>query len=348
MIRILRSHPRAEVDPEILLSIAGRSLVTYRPQHDIAMAWAERQDAISRLLPALFSDLHFEHHLVAELFFIALLHHYEQKVLRWMLHNWKGGIETEDGRNNVLYEAMATNLITKDWVSMRAIVLRTKYLHRQAKADRRSERRETVTAQAMRDMSAFLLWRAMLSDIGIDMGEFVRNELEVEGEGLASQGWNERSLGRLLRDDVESGLTEWNGRRFFGFPVCERCGEHGVTTGMRLNVDLLWRWRLRCLRRENFESNVAANSVDEAEARGDRAEMVARSLPYRMVCSFACSDGVCVAWAFEDDGERGDEPVFPPFPMVVEVHDSGAKNEDVEDEELEVCPTRGMPGAFVD
>lgn len=239
----------------------------------------------------------------------------------------------------MLYEAMGRNLLRTDWVSMRAIVLRTKHLHRLAQADWQARRRETVTAQAMRDMGVFRMWRTMLSDLGIDMEDFIRKELEVEGEGLASQGWNEKTLRRLLRGDAESGLEEWKGRRFLGYPLCERCGEHAVTSGMRLQVDLLWRWRLRCLRRESF---------GEGKAREIVAEKVANSLPYRIVCSFACSDGVCVAWAFEDDGEGGDEPVLPPFPMEAEVDDAGAVEESGEEEEVEGCPTKSMPGAFVD
>jgi hypothetical protein len=71
------------------------------------------------------------------------------------------------------------------------------------------------------------------------------------------------------------------------------------------------------------------------------------ALPYRIVCPTACQDEVCVAWAFEGNGKEGDELMFLAYPQKREAEEDG-NNHLTKIEDVENCPTKSMPGAFVE
>jgi hypothetical protein len=69
-----------------------------------------------------------------------------------------------------------------------------------------------------------------------------------------------------------------------------------------------------------------------------KLEALTKPLPYNRVCSKECTDGICVAWVFENDFLN--EPILPLFPLETDT--------DVREEDDEICLTRRMPGAFED
>jgi hypothetical protein len=70
-------------------------------------------------------------------------------------------------------------------------------------------------------------------------------------------------------------------------------------------------------------------------------------LPYRIVCSTECTDGVCAAWVYEDNTDV--EPNLPRYLSgVLSDFDNEKEQAIIEMAEEEPCPTKGMPGAFKD
>ena len=69
-----------------------------------------------------------------------------------------------------------------------------------------------------------------------------------------------------------------------------------------------------------------------------KLERLLKHLPYNRVCSKERTDGICVAWVFENDTLN--ELVLPRFPLETDIH--------VVEENEEIFPTRRMPGAFGD
>ena len=222
----------------------------------------------------------------------------------------------------------------------------------------------TPTMLAMYDPSLFIVWRTMLQDLGHDVREFVRQELE-QGT-LRAAGWTESSLLHLFQTDLTT--DQYDGPRVFGFPICERCGHNGTGLGPRLKVDLGWWRHLRAIRKQ-YANTPSTNSIQEpqslnvfvdsdrknkwgdmpvncwptsTQALGDGGF---KHLPYRIVCSTNCMDGVCVAWMYENDLDI--EPSFPPYPQEPNAAgelDDGKNSGGKEDEYPEVK----VPGSFVD
>lgn len=71
-------------------------------------------------------------------------------------------------------------------------------------------------------------------------------------------------------------------------------------------------------------------------------------LPYGIVCSTKCLDGVYAAWLYENDSMG--ELEFPP--LIVEEKTSAAAIQEAPSvqavvSEVDECPTKKIPGAFV-
>ncbi len=327
---------------------------------------------MAQLLPLLLGDLHPRHDAVGELLYLSVKFLYEKEVLRWILGNMKGSIDGPKyygGSYDTLYQAIAARLLERDYESMRCIMQRTGDLHLLSRVHGLvGGEMETPTSQAMNDMGIFLLWRKLLGEVGVDMKGFVRRELEVTEWGLRGKGWDEWSLGYLFTSpDVARGLYRYEGGKAFGgvFPLCGRCGDCGTRMGARLKVDLAWRRRLRDIRLRRFE--MSKLTLEEVQSKGSinifleigkddirrterrvpvkLQEIITEepALPYRIVCANSCQDGICVAWAFEGDG---DELIFPAYLRELEVEEDGKNHfAKIEDEN---CPTKSMPGAFVE
>jgi len=135
-----------------------------------------------------------------------------------------------------------------------------------------------------------------------------------------------------------------------------------------MKVDLEWQRTLRRIRRgggrtltgskiqeinidsEGMELTPSSESKDVLVTESEADEEVLDDLLYRMVCSVPCcngADGVCVAWVYDDNCSG--EPSFPPFRTRREREADAALaaklQEDTCDEE---CPSRNIPGAFID
>lgn len=202
----------------------------------------------------------------------------------------------------------------------------------------------------------------MLHDIGCDVREFLQQESKWGTLGAA--GWTESSLTHLFATDLTDDI--YNGPRQFGFPSCERCGQNG-TTWRFLTVDLRWRRRLREIRQDyairsliGTQDSQSLHIVIEIDRKDtsdessedpwlipaqDLANKSDKHLPYRIVCSAECMDGVCVAWLYENDLKT--EPSFPLFPQEPATAEEldGDKMSGVKADEY---PEVKVPGAFVD
>lgn len=335
----------------------------YRPQKDITMKQSERREAVTQFLSTILPESHPSHPGLAYTLEASVFFYYEQDVLRRILCAIDGPIDVPNEKSSIVYDAISKRLLERDPTSMKTIMRRSKRLHTVVTKEESSRLKGriitsvlTPTMLAMYDMATFLTWRRMLKELGHSMEAFVDTELKEKL--LAQAGWDKESLMLLFDGTVERGLVEHNGVMNFGFPACERCGDCGTRVGSMMKVDLLWRKRLRDIRLGRFEDNLTAHDlnitialnppVDKQVAVAAKEE--ATGLPYRVVCSIACTDGVCVAWGYEDDGKGGEEPVFLPFPAVVKEEEIEmiGKSFDGWGDKVDLYPTRGMPGAFVD
>jgi hypothetical protein len=94
----------------------------------------------------------------------------------------------------------------------------------------------------------------------------------------------------------------------------------------------------------NF-SSVVSVEVDRGPVGGFSMGEEEVALPYRIVCSRVCEDGVCAAWVFEDGAaNRGANIKFPAYPQ----EEKDKKKDFANIREVEDCPTKSMPGAFVE
>jgi hypothetical protein len=378
MINLFQRYRREDYDDDSTLEIIGLSMIRYRPQKSMKMPWAQRCDALLKLVSTLVPTLHSDDPIRAKVVFAAVDLCFEQELLHWLLHTTKGPLDGST-EYSAVHEAIHKRLLERDLCSMKLIVEKTKNLHLCAKKGYLQNGVETPTMLAMYDMTTFLLWRQVLRDLGHDTQEFVRRELE-DGE-LKQAGWTQHSLSYLF--DAQILPDPHTAPVVFGFPFCQRCGRNGTKLTTKLMVDLKWRRQLRDIRLRVSNklsdtldlSTSGASVVDNAEnpesrhrgssstkfinknhrgtssttliGEGSSAATLLASLPYRIVCSDACKDGICVALLYENDST--DEPDFPLYPneYSLESGETGNLNATGLVEE-DRCPTHGMPGAFKD
>jgi hypothetical protein len=210
----------------------------------------------------------------------------------------------------------------------------------------------------MYDMRTFLAWRNMLHDLGHETMAFVERELS-EGS-LRENGWTNSSLCEFF--DTNALPDPYYGPAILGFLGCERCGDSGTTCFGKLKVDLVWRRYLRDIRMKHLararkndpeysttpgsnpnNAGIQQTQGTSSSSSSDRVCVGGRELPYRIVCSTKCTDGVCVAWIYEDDTDSElDLPLCPSESLSI------VGDEEVVVIEEEPCPTSSMPGAFKD
>jgi hypothetical protein len=334
------------------------------------MPWTQRCDAILKLVSTLVPTLHSHDPNRASVIFGAVDFYYEQEVLRWLLCTTKAPLIGSSDYSTV-HEAIHRRLLERDLRSMKLIIEQTKNLHLCAKKSSLQTEVETPTMLAMYDMNTFCLWRQMLRELGHDTQEFVRGELQ-EGP-LRRAGWTQDSLSYLF--DMEISPDPHTTPVVFRFPRCQRCGHNGTKLGSKLMVDLNWRRQLRDIRLQfsnrpleildpstsgscmvdntdnpeipyNCSSTKLANK-DQEEVSSTISFAAAQSKPllYRIVCSGACQDAICVAILYDNDSTS--EPDLPLYYN----EDSSKSGERGQLKALEPilkdgCPTYGMPGAF--
>lgn len=363
IIDLLQRYSQDSYNDEVYSGISGTVMIAYRPQKDIAMKQSERRHAVTQFLSMILPEFHPKHPGLTYTLETSVLFYYEQDVLRRILSAIDGPIDVPNEESSIVYDAIAKRLLERDPTSMKTIMRRSKRLHTVVTREESSKLKGhiitsvlTPTMLAMYDMATFLAWRRMLKDLGYSMEAFV--DMELRGGLLAQVGWDKESLMLLFDSNVQRGLVEHNGTMNFGFPTCERCGDCGTRVGSVMKVDLLWRKRLRDVRLGRFKDNPTAHDLDIQITLGapvnkqvvDTVEEETTGLPYRVVCSKTCTDGVCVAWGYEDDSEGAENPELLPFPMVVKEEETETIGRGVYDrgDKMELCPTRAMPGAFVD
>jgi hypothetical protein len=362
MINLLQKYRREDYEDLTIGNMISHVLLFYRPQKDIRISWMERRTAIIKLFSMLLPFFDADNPYRADIIYTTVLLCYEQEVLQYVLRTTKGYIDLRPRGSSTVHEALHRRLLERDPTSMKLIVKKTKDLHRREIRSYRDSGTDTPTMLAMYDMKTFLAWRDLLHDLGHEITAFIDQELK-EGS-LVDAGWTTSSLGEIFGTEILP--DPYYGPTLFGFLTCERCGDCGTRILAKLKVDLVWRRYLRDIRLKHsrktpkdgskFPTSSSYSTVcqdtrltQEASSSSKQygISIGARELPYRIVCSVACLDDVCVAWVYEDETDI--EPDLPPFPC-----ESLAAIEDTEEEETPVVvekesyPTERMPGAFKD
>ena len=82
----------------------------------------------------------------------------------------------------------------------------------------------TPMSLAMYQPRLFFGWVRVLRDVGLDLGEFVKEELEGERSVLKGEGWDVDALMEVVGLQADEGVVESTS----GCLKCERCGRAGV------------------------------------------------------------------------------------------------------------------------
>ncbi|PMD36404.1 hypothetical protein L207DRAFT_587407 [Hyaloscypha variabilis F] len=358
MLSLLQKHRREDYEDLTIGYMICRVLLFYRPQTDIEIPWRQRRAAIMKLFLMLLPFFADDNPYRADIIFFAVVWCYEQEVLQYALRTTKGYIDRNPGNGSILHEALHHRLLDRDPASMRLIVSKSNDLYRLRARNYLDPQLETPTALAMYDMRTFLAWRNMLHDLGHETMAFVERELS-EGS-LRENGWTNSSLCEIF--DTNALPDPYYGPAILGFLGCERCGDSGTTCFGKLKVDLVWRRYLRDIRMKHLararknnpeysttpgsnpnNAGIQQTQGTSSSSSSDRVCVGGRELPYRIVCSTKCTDGVCVAWIYEDDTDSE-----PDLPLCPSESLSIVGDEEVVVIEEEPCPTSSMPGAFKD
>jgi hypothetical protein len=352
MIDLLQKRRHDDYEDMSLMFILGVFFKKYRPQSSIEMPWEERRREIFAAARALLSAIPYSKDgdiVRTKVLASCIRFYFDGDVLRHILKGIRGSIvETlfNDAHNeSVLHEAISRRLLERDPLSMTIIMQKTQHFHILRSLSHSDLTRKTPTMLTMYDPHLFLAWRTMLRDLKRDIQAFVYDELQYGM--LRATGWNEHSLAYLFQADLTSHLFEAPRTYTFGFPLCQRCGHNGTTLGSHLKVDLGWRRYLRAVRRHYSGSitkdnkPVQSNLIVSDESSRDNSVRLSESrpisLPYHIVCSTACIDGVCVAWLYENDSHI--EPDLPQYPYVEPVQSHIEKD---------MCFNMRIPGAFLE
>lgn len=290
---------------------------------------------------------------------------YDADALRFTLGRIRGGFP-EMQENSVVHRALAMKLFVTDPVAAGMVVRKTSRegLHRFWGREHSGVPPGTLMSLAIYQPRLFFAWVGVLRDVGMDLRVFVREELEAEGSVLRSEGWAVDSLMEVIDLSAEEGEFKSASE----FLRCERCGRAEGSSWLK--VDLAWRRRLGEVRkRQRAETRAARYPTITDPSNGTEAIPISamaamttpqistafhdnlglERLPYRIVCSDECQDGMCVAWVFEDrsTAERLSPLVNHPDKSA-EVSIPGQINAEISRFADTRCPTTRMPGAFVD
>jgi len=358
-----------EHDEMQISKLIGLLHLFYRPQKVFKLGLEERRDAALRIIKQLIG--HFpEGDVMRSKIFVALMEfNYDQSVLQWTLQNIKGTIQ-DGGGSSGIHEGLWRKLPIRDPMSMKLIIQKTENLHRFYRKPSSTLPSGTPTSLAMYQPGMFFTWRNMLLELGYDLEEFVRRELEESH--LANEGWECETLALVFKSKA---FPDSSPNRN-GYLQCERCGLNEEM--LQTMVDLPWRRHLRSRRSRRSKelglslcdnesateirtisitftgSNITKESVHSTLDKtllptGEPADggtsfdikpALGSSWPYKIVCSMDCVDGICVARVYDD--ESTEEPHLPPYharktiPSIARLY------------ELDDSPSKKMPGAFRD
>jgi hypothetical protein len=310
----------------------------YRPTKPLEMTLQYRRDSALKLLQQIalyyFTDdpdaySHIAHGLLSYSVTHAPLH--------WALRHISGTIieggESDIGPPRMVHYIFTRRLISMDLISAKLIAEKTDNLHSRWYPSwevSQVYKSFTPTALAMYHPATFVAWRKILLECEHNITNFV--EQELLDSPLADDGWTAETLLFLFMSDIiaepESDLTT-------GSP-CDRCGDYGYNP----HFHLLWRRYLRAVRngyRGGFDQRHEAAKL---EAQGHTS--------FEVVCSNYCDDKFCVAGMYENNAADGDVLFGPDIPVFVSKEKRellAAKAAEIADAE---CPSRKMPGAFVE
>ncbi|KAK0124739.1 hypothetical protein ONS96_008621 [Cadophora gregata f. sp. sojae] len=346
-------YPDGHEEPEIWNSV-GMILFSYRPLRIIPMEEASRRQAAYTLLCQISHLLPRDDERWIEILRLAMYFLYDAEIIHWILSQIEGVIPLTE-EHSVVHRALHMKLFVEDPVTAGLIVRKADDLHGFWGKGQRTVPPGTPMTLALYQPRLFFAWIGVLRDLGVDLEEFVKGELESDGSALRSEGWEVDSLTRACRLQNWDGVVTSN-RWFFR---CERCGR--VEGYEPMKIDLEWRRRLRDVRMKQRTEvamiNVASEEIESTPPKATFTEKVLpkeilgygidamEKLPYRIVCSDGCLDGICVAWVFEDSSTAVFLPPYnhTPKKTVVRVIDA-----EVSDASTMDCPTKTMPGAFID
>ncbi|KAG4442551.1 hypothetical protein IFR05_001963 [Cadophora sp. M221] len=331
----------------------GKLLLSYRPQRMINMELSERKNGAHVLLKQILYLLPQDDENWVKILFGMMQLFYDSEILRWTIGRIEGTILVTE-ENSAVHRALGMKLFITDRVSARMIVEKTerRELHRFWNRKYSGVPPGTPMELALYQSGLFFGWVRVLAELGVDLEEFLREEFDVGCEVWRVEGWSVDSLMEVVGlFDEEKGMVEES-----AFLRCERCGR--VEGSSWLKVNLAWRRRLREIRNRNLkEGNLGrdVNVMVSSEVPGvwgkkdlmvDTTLSICNELPYTIVCSDECQDGVCVAWVFDD--MANEEPFLPAYPYHEQLEDNALDLKDIAFTVGEDCPTDQMPGAFRD
>ncbi|KAI9649747.1 hypothetical protein NHQ30_002328 [Ciborinia camelliae] len=344
-------------DDDIKFYTVQRFMIFFRHNKMMDLPPSKRNEAALSIVQHI-SSFHLQTHpdLSGLIHNYLLALYYDGPPLWWVLRNIPGKLSKYDERSN-LHLAIRNGLLMRDPLAMKLFIEKSTIedLHIFKHSDTISSYNGgTPTSLAMYNWEGFLVWRALLRELQFDMSDFITRELEARK--LNNDGWTQETLTQLFNQDlVLPKLPPLDMPvpydRIIGSRFCDRC-RYDSMEGMH-KVDLEWRCLLRSIRTgkhrgQSLETNSAPEGtklVDEGFDISDNIEENVKRisheevLPYRIVCSKKCEDGVCVAWECEDFGPSNFPPYIPP-----------KERKRLEQlrllEEEAQCPTYTMPGAF--
>lgn len=296
----------------------GRLLTFYRPSRMMDLDVTKRNEAVLAILQYLTPFFHRTNYNFSGLLSDLLKSGYDGPILPWVLRNISGKLHI-DSNESIVQGALRMLLWQRDPPTMKNIIDKSTPTDLHLYIDPSPSqvyRRETPTSLAMHDWEGFSAWRRLLVEAGIDMSDFITQELEAGG--LKSDGWTHQTLSELFQLELKLPKLPQPLSRPDDYHPCERCRQPTYHTELN-KVDLEWRRKLRYMR--------------------TKEPLILDPLPYRIVCPRNCEDGICVAWEFENS----EPPNFPPYVP---------KDERIRLEQLRLleeearCPTYFMPGAF--
>ncbi|KAH9213324.1 hypothetical protein DL95DRAFT_447176 [Leptodontidium sp. 2 PMI_412] len=353
MVSVYERHVPDGYHDDSILCLIGMMLHSYRPGRslDLCPAKIDREKSVMRIITRIselwLPDDHQQSMILKDLVLLG----YSDRVVHWYL----SGITTLEGSCSamILNSLIGKGTLIHDPPTMRLALDRTSNLHSQSLSER-DMRWMSPTAHTMYHPQMFFAWKKLLLERGHKLEDFVRDELDEKESALAAQGWTYDKLLSLFKSHSSSNLNSNMNQ------ACQRCGISAKTTWM---VDLQWRQFLQGVREGKLKPGLADPGVQNitldfrdqtglpcsAVGQHDSLDLPtdAGSLPYQMVCSWQCRDKIPVSRAF--DGTSDGEVFLPLYPLEQETK---REREMIADKititEIDCCPTKRMPGSFVD
>jgi len=262
--------------------------------------------------------------------------------LHWALRRVKGMI-VETGQADVtgqkmIHHSFTKRLLSVDPISAKLITEKTKNLHFRwypTWSFSQVYKSVTPTTLALFHPAAFVAWRTLLLECEHNITNFI--EQELLDSPLADDGWTAETLQDLFMSDI---IAEPELDGISGSP-CDRCGSPRNYVYSRCpHFHLPWRRYLRAVRNGHKGSFDQRHEAAKLAAQGHGA--------FEVVCSEYCEDKFCLAGIYENNARDGEVLFGPDVPGFVSWEERkllAAKAAEAVDTE---CPSKKMPGAFVE